>query len=52
VELFAPGLADPKVHDVESVHYPGDACDPHPTGEQHRLMARDLEPILRRTLGW
>ena len=52
IEETIARLADPRVHDVEGVHYPGDACDAHPTGEQHRLMARDLEPILRRALGW
>jgi lysophospholipase L1-like esterase len=52
IEETIARLADPRVHDVESAHYPGDACDAHPTGEQQRLMARDLEPILRKTLGW
>jgi lysophospholipase L1-like esterase len=45
-------LADPGVHDVPSTHYPGDACDAHPNKEQHRAMASDLEPVLRRALGW
>jgi len=45
-------LADPRVRHVAAQHYPGDGCNPHPTREQHRLMARDLEPVLRATLGW
>lgn len=45
-------LGDEKVHVVPSSHYPGDACDAHPTAEQHAAMARDLEPHLRRVLGW
>lgn len=45
-------LRDPRVHVVPSQHYPGDACNAHPTREQHAQMARDFEPGLRRTLGW
>jgi lysophospholipase L1-like esterase len=45
-------LADPRVRHVAARHYPGDACNAHPTREQHRLMARDLEPVLRSALGW
>jgi len=45
-------LADPRVSHALAEHYWGGPCDGHPTGEQHRLMARDFEPILRRTLGW
>ncbi len=45
-------LADPRVRHLEAEHYPGDACNAHPTREQHRLMARDIEPVLREALGW
>jgi len=45
-------LGDPRVQAVESQHYPGDACDAHPTRAQHESMARDLAPVLRRALGW
>jgi hypothetical protein len=45
-------LADAGVHVVESTHYPGDACNAHPTRDQHAAMARDLDPVIRRTLGW
>ncbi len=44
--------ADPAVHAVFSRRYAGDACDAHPTAEQHRAIARELEPILRAALGW
>jgi lysophospholipase L1-like esterase len=45
-------VGDPRVRAVASTHYPGDACDAHPTAEQHAAMARDFEPILREALGW
>jgi len=45
-------FGDPRVTHVEPFHYPGDECDAHPTGAQHRLMALDLEPVLREALGW
>jgi hypothetical protein len=45
-------VADARVHVVESTHYPGDACNAHPTRDQHAAMARDLTPVIRRTLGW
>jgi lysophospholipase L1-like esterase len=48
----AERLADPKVHFFESRHYPGDACDAHPTSAQHAAMAGDIEPIIRAAVGW
>jgi lysophospholipase L1-like esterase len=45
-------LADARVAVLASEYYPGDACDAHPTRAQHAAMARDLEPIVRRTMGW
>jgi hypothetical protein len=45
-------VPDARVHGAEVPRYPGDACDAHPTGEQHAAMARDLEPIVRRVTGW
>lgn len=44
-------LHDPAVSRFESSHHPGDACDPHPTREQHAQMAAELEPEARRLLG-
>jgi hypothetical protein len=45
-------LGDPRLHVVPSKHYPGDASNAHPTREQHAAMARDLEPVIRRVMGW
>ena len=45
-------LADARVTVFPSTHYPGDACNAHPTGEQHAAMARELEPVIRRAAGW
>lgn len=45
-------LHDPRVVHTESVNYPGDACDSHPTREQHDAMATDLRSVLSRHLGW
>ncbi|MBN1605948.1 MAG: hypothetical protein JW940_04915 [Polyangiaceae bacterium] len=45
-------LADPGVVFLPSRHYPGDATNAHPTGEQHAAMARDLEGPLRALVGW
>lgn len=45
-------VGDPKVVAVAATRYPGDRCDPHPTGPQHEAMARDLLPVLRQVLGW
>jgi Carbohydrate esterase 2 N-terminal/GDSL-like Lipase/Acylhydrolase family len=45
-------VGDARVHVIPSTHYPGDACDGHPTGAQHAAMARDLEAPIRELLGW
>jgi lysophospholipase L1-like esterase len=45
-------LGDDHVSYVPSKQYPGDACDDHPTGEQHAAMAADFEPVVREMLGW
>jgi len=33
-------------------HVPGVPNDGHPTGQEHELMAGELEPLFRRALGW
>ena len=33
-------------------HYPGVPDNGHPTGREHVAMADELEPLLRRRLGW
>jgi lysophospholipase L1-like esterase len=45
-------LGDENVRVVPATHYPGDAYNPHPTAAQHLEMARDLEPVVRRAMGW
>ena len=45
-------LGDPGVVFLPARHYPGDAHNAHPTGEQHAAMARDLEGPLRDLVGW
>ncbi len=48
----ASRLGDPRVHVLESIHYPGDPSDAHPTTPQHAAMARDMEPVIRQVVGW
>lgn len=45
-------LESEDVQFVPANHYAGDACDAHPTGEQHAAMAKDLEPVVRQVMGW
>jgi len=45
-------IGDSRVRAAPSNHYPGDACDVHPTRDQHAAMARELEPVLRAAVGW
>lgn len=41
-----------RVHQVTSIHYPGDAQDAHPTKAQHAAMAKDLTPQLKALMDW
>jgi len=45
-------IASPKVILAPLSHYPGVPGNGHPTGTEHRKMAAELEPLLRRELGW
>jgi lysophospholipase L1-like esterase len=45
-------LGDTRVQALVSRHYPGDACDAHPTAEQHALMAEELRAPIATALGW
>jgi len=45
-------VADDRVRWFESRHYPGSQCNAHPDLPQHRQMADDLEPVLRKALNW
>jgi lysophospholipase L1-like esterase len=44
--------ADPRVHAATVTHQPGDKCDPHPTAEQHRILAEELARQIRPVLNW
>jgi lysophospholipase L1-like esterase len=52
VQRAAAESLDSRVIYVPSQHYPGNGCNGHPTGIQHRHMADDFEPVLRRALEW
>ena len=45
-------IADPRVILAPLSHYPGVPGNGHPTGPEHVQMAGELEPLLRRELGW
>ncbi len=45
-------VADARVVFVPSQHYPGDASDAHPTGEQQAAIARDLAGPIAALAGW
>ncbi len=45
-------LADPRVVLAPLSHYPGVPGNGHPTGSEHEAMARELEPLLAREMGW
>jgi VWFA-related protein len=45
-------LGDARVVHAPSAQHPGDACDAHPTAEQHAQMARELEAAVRAAAGW
>jgi lysophospholipase L1-like esterase len=52
VQRAAAQSLDARVLYAPSQHYPGNGCNGHPTGVQHRHMADDFEPVLRRALNW
>lgn len=41
-----------RVYVVPSRKYQGDACDAHPTKQEHANMAEDFEQPLRNIMGW
>jgi lysophospholipase L1-like esterase len=41
-----------RVRYLAATHYPGNGCNGHPTRAQHLRIADDMEPELRRVLGW
>ena len=52
LEQIVARLGDPKVILAPVSHYPGVPGNGHPTGQEHEAMAAELEPVLRRALGW
>jgi lysophospholipase L1-like esterase len=52
IQRAAAQSLDSRVIYTPSQHYPGNGCNGHPTGIQHRHMADDFEPVLRRILNW
>ncbi|BFM21263.1 SGNH/GDSL hydrolase family protein [Gilvimarinus japonicus] len=38
---------NPRLRQILSQYHPGDQCDAHPTGQQHRAMARELLPEIQ-----
>jgi lysophospholipase L1-like esterase len=52
VQEAVAGSKDPRVFWAPAEHYPGNGCNAHPTAAQHEHIADDLEPLLRKDLGW
>jgi lysophospholipase L1-like esterase len=45
-------VADPRVHAIASIGYPGDDLDGHPTREQNISIVNDLLPQVRAVMHW
>jgi lysophospholipase L1-like esterase len=45
-------IASPKVILAPVGHYPGVPNNGHPTGPEHEAMAAEVEPVIRKALGW
>jgi lysophospholipase L1-like esterase len=52
LEEIVAKLADAKVILAPLGHYHGIPANAHPTGAEHVAMAAELEPVVRRALGW
>jgi hypothetical protein len=52
LEEIVRRVGSPRVILAPLSHYPGVPGNGHPTGPEHREMAGELEPLLRRELGW
>jgi lysophospholipase L1-like esterase len=52
VQEAVANAKDPRILWAQAEHYPGNGCNAHPTAAQHEHIADDLEPLLRKTLGW
>jgi len=51
LEAVVARCASPRVALAPLRHYPGVPGNGHPTGAEHRAMADELEPLVRRGLG-
>ncbi len=52
LEQIVARVRDPKVVLAPLPRYPGVPGNGHPTGAEHVAMADELEPLLRKALGW
>ena len=52
LEQIVARANSPKVILAPLPHYPGVPGNTHPTGLEHEAIAKELEPIIRRALGW
>ena len=52
LEQIVARSRSPKVILAPLLHYPGVPGNTHPTGQEHEAIATELEPIVRRALGW
>jgi len=52
LESIVSRVNSPQVQLAPLGHYPGVPGNGHPTGAEHEAMADELEPLLRRALGW
>jgi lysophospholipase L1-like esterase len=52
IEAAAAQFNDARVQVVAGVHHPGSGCNGHPTRAQHEQMSQEIEPVLRKALGW
>jgi lysophospholipase L1-like esterase len=52
LEKIAAQIGSPRVIVAPLRHRPGVPGNTHPTGLEHEAMAGELEPVLRRALGW
>jgi len=52
LEEVVERLGDPKIQVVQIAHYEGVPGDFHPSGTAHRAVAKELEPVIRKTLNW
>ncbi len=45
-------VSSKQVHVFEASHFPGDRCDGHPTGPQHKAMSEELVTFFQEKLNW